>query len=299
VSEVQTSLLLVESSSVVIISFFLLVMIKGGLMAGGHGHPRKMKAVLQDVGIIAIASWIAEVSCIRLYKFYQYDAPWTFFVDVMPLMVVLIWPFVLLSAREVLHRLRLPQLSALFIMVLYDASLIEPIAVQAKLWSWNEPGLFDVPLIGILGWAYFAASVILCLDRLPSRFRWMSIFIAPLATHILLLTTWWGALRWILRGSIDPRLAVGLATTVALILGVITLVRRRRADLYVMAPRMAAAVLFFVLLGLRGSNFLALVFYGLSFAVPYLIATRWRFEKFGSDESERIESKIRAQGYQT
>jgi hypothetical protein len=299
VSELRSSLLLVESSSILIISFFLFVMIKGGLMAGGGGEPRKMKAVLQDVLIIGIASWIAEVSCIRLYGFYQYDAPWTFFVDVMPLMVVFIWPFVLLSAREVLHRLRLSKLWAIFIMVLYDASLIEPIAVQAKLWSWNEPGLFDVPLIGILGWAYFAASVIVCLERIPRRLRVLTIIIAPLATHVLLLATWWGGLRWVLRGSIEPSVAVAGAATISLVLGVLIRFRGERADLYVMAPRMAAAALFFVLLGLRGSDFLALVLYGASFALPYLLATRWRFERFGAVGPEAIESRASAEGYQT
>ena len=41
-------------------------------------------------------------------------------------------------------------------IVLADASLIEPIAVRAGLWRWTEPGLFAVPLVGIVGWAFFA-----------------------------------------------------------------------------------------------------------------------------------------------
>ena len=39
------------------------------------------------------------------------------------------------------------------LIVLADASLIEPVAVASNLWAWTEPGLFAVPPIGILGWA--------------------------------------------------------------------------------------------------------------------------------------------------
>jgi len=41
---------------------------------------------------------------------------------------------------------------------------------------------------------------------------------------------------------------------------------------------MAAAALFFALLFLRGSDVGALVLYGATFAIPYLVVTRWRFE---------------------
>jgi hypothetical protein len=294
-SQVQASLILVECSSVVIIALFIAVMLKGGLFAGSvDGQPRAAKSIFGDILIIAIASWIAEVSCIRIYGFYQYDAPWAVFIDVMPAMVVCIWPFVLLSAREVLHRLKLTQAWAVFLMVLYDASLIEPIAVQAKLWSWNEPGLFKVPFIGILGWAFFAWTVLVCLDRLPAKNRWLTILIAPLATHVLLLFTWWGALRWVLRSELQANTAVALGVGAAIVLGVITVKRKEKAGLYVMAPRMAAAALFFVLLGLRGSQLEALVIYGLSFALPYVLATRWAFERFGAHGAERIESQARA-----
>ena len=298
VSEVKTSLLLVDCSSIVIITFFIVVMLKGGLFAGGQkAQARPFKLIFTEILIIAIASWIAEVSCIRIYGFYQYDAPWAIFVDVMPLMVVCIWPFVLLSAREVLHRLKLTPIWAIFIMVLYDASLIEPIAVQAKLWSWNEPGIFNVPFIGILGWAYFAAAVIICLDRLPGSARWATILIAPLATHALLLVTWWGALRWVLRDEIEHNTAVALSLGAAMILAVITLSRKEKADLYVMGPRMAAAALFFVLLWLRGSEINALLVYGGSFALPYILATKWRFERFGALDAERIESGVSAESH--
>ena len=44
-----------------------------------------------------------------------------------------------------------------------------------------------------------------------------------------------------------------------------------------MAPRISAAVLFFVLLAIRGRDLAPLVVYGVAFAPPYILATRWRF----------------------
>lgn len=289
--DARSWLLAIEVISIGILALFLVVMTRGGLLAGSpDGSPRRFSTVLTDIGIIGVASWIGEVSCIRLYGFYQYDAPWTLFLDVMPLMVVLIWPFVLLSARELVHRLELGGVAALFVIVLYDASLIEPIAVRAGLWSWNEPGLFGVPVIGLLGWAYFGAASIICLDRLPSRFRFATILIAPLATHALLLATWWGGLRWLLRLPIPAPIAAGIALGVGLILGVFVRRRGRTVGLEVMAPRMAAAALFFALLFLRGSDTVPLMVYGLTFAIPYVLATRWSFTRFGSPPLESIES---------
>lgn len=236
------------------------------------------RAPLLDIVVLALAAWVAEVSCIRLYGFYQYDAPWLVFVDVMPLLVALIWPFVILSAREISARFRLSAGLGVFSFVLYDASLVEPLAVAARLWSWNEPGVFGVPIIGILGWAYFSFFALLGLERLDGWRRGFIVLLAPLLTHLALLATWWGGLRWVLRRELP---SAGAALASVLIAGLLALgVRRGRlsAPLSVMLPRMAAAALFFALLALRGAEVPWLPLYALPFAVPYLLATRWRLD---------------------
>lgn len=231
-----------------------------------------------DIAVIAVASWVAEVSCIRLYGFYEYDAPWTLFVDVMPVLVALIWPFVILSARELRERAKLPA-AAVLVIVLYDAALIEPVAVRAGLWSWNEPGLFGVPVIGILGWGFFAATVSFLFDRLHGAKRWLAVILAPAATHVFLLAVWWGGLRWILRAEISATVAAVVALGVALMLGLTVRRKKLQVGLDAMAPRMAAAGLFFALLFWRGTDTAPLMVYGLTFAVPYVLATRWRAAK--------------------
>lgn len=252
---------MVEVASLVILAGFLLRMGR--------------RAPLADIGLVAAAAWVAEVSCIRLYGFYQYDAPWLVFVDVMPLLVALIWPFVILSAREVCRSFGLTSGLGVFVVVLYDASLVEPLAVAARLWSWNEPGVFGVPIIGVLGWAYFAFFALLGLERLSGWRRVLIVLLAPLGTHLALLASWWGLLRWSLRAELPgPVLGLGSALSAALLLA---LVRRARlsAPLPVMLPRMAAAALFFGLLALRGAAVEWLPLYALPFAAPYLAATRW------------------------
>lgn len=266
----------VELASIAILGLFLAAMIRFGLRAApaGRATPR---AALGDIGLIAAGAWVAEVSCIRLYGFYQYDAPWLLFVDVMPALVALIWPFVILSAREVVHALGWrdaagrPHALAVGLLVVYDASLVEPIAVRTGLWSWNEPGLWAVPIIGILGWGYYAASASALLDRR----RWLVPLLAPLLTHGLLLGSWWGALRWVARDAVRPAVAVGLGVAAALLGAVLVRRRPTRAALVTMVPRMAAAGLFFVLLFVAGGQDVALVAYGLTFALPYVLATAW------------------------
>lgn len=263
----MSPLFVVEVASLFILSAFLLVL----------GRARPFKETFREVAVIGAAAWIAEVTCIRLYGFYQYDAPWTLFVDRMPLLVALIWPFVIISARELARALRLrdsraaPHPLAVFGIVLYDASLVEPLAVRSELWSWNEPGLFGVPLIGILGWAFFAATTSVLLDRLKNRL--FLLVLAPLVTHALLLATWWGALRWMLRDEISPPAAAIVSAAIAIVLTVLVKKLGRKADLAVMGPRMGAAALFFLLLFWRGREIGALIVYCAAFALPYFAAT--------------------------
>jgi uncharacterized membrane protein len=109
-----------------------------------------------------------------------------------------------------------------------DAALIEPVAVNAGLWSWNEPGIFHVPPIGILGWGYFAFCCTLVLQRAirtnRSKGRTLLLLLFPIfGTHLLLLGTWWGALRWV-NTTINPTFAVGAVWALSIALVYIILV---------------------------------------------------------------------------
>lgn len=283
------SFALTEVACALVLAFALAMMLRSGLRAGSkYGTPRSTLSVLGDILLIAVSAWVGEVSCIRLYGFYQYDPRWSLFADRMPLMVALIWPVVILSARELHGQLRSANQRpfaqrtesgaiGVALVVLYDASLVEPIAVASGLWSWNEPGLFGVPLIGILGWAYFAGAVVFLLHWLRGPAKVLVVVLAPLITHALLVVTWWGALRWILRGPVAPTAAAVLSAIVALVLAIAARRNRHHVGLDVMISRMAAAGFFFALLALYGAVVPSLVAYAIAFAPPYLLATRWSF----------------------
>lgn len=282
----MTPLSLVELASLPILGAFLLLMAKRGLRAAPGASTRD---VLRDIGLLAAAAFIGEETCIRLYDFYQYDAPWRLVLLDMPLLVALIWPFVILSAREVAHALGAvdaagrPRPLAVGLLVLYDACLVEPLAVRADLWSWNEPGNFDVPLIGLLGWGFFGGAASALLDRLPQALprRAALVVLAPLITHALLLLAFWGAFRWGLREPLHPQASAAASVAVASALTAIGFQLRKRriaVPLATMVPRMLAAGLFFGLLAWRGRELGALVLYTLPFAGPYLMVTRFRTE---------------------
>jgi hypothetical protein len=193
------------------------------------------------------------------------------FLDRVPLLVVLIWPIVVDSAGE-LARAIAPRCAWLLggAIVLADASLIEPIAVHAKLWTWTEPGLFAVPPIGILGWAFFAGAALAWLDARKRAV--LVIAVAPVATHALLIATWWCALRWV-NGPIGSWSAV-----IAMwgVLGVVAVSLRRAVPFAVLAMRLPGALFFFVLVALRGRDDAALVAWSLAFAMPYVAMLRLR-----------------------
>ncbi len=227
---------------------------------------------------IACAALLAEDSCIRAYGFYDYAPAWHGFDGTVPWLVGVIWVFVVLSARDIARALS-PQrwLPIAFLVIAYDAALIEPIATHCGLWRWHEAGPFAVPWIGMLGWALFGASALFFLEKLPKRRTWLLVLAAPLATHGLLLACWWGLLRWVGRGqpSAETMAAVGLA--LALALGAI-LWRFKgigRVPLALVAPRIAPALFFFGLLALHSAP-LPLWAYAGTFALPWLLATRWQ-----------------------
>ena len=215
---------------------------------------------------------MAEDTVIHAYGFYSYSPGWSVTVDQVPLMVLLIWPVVILSARDLALSLG-GRASAILVglVVLADASLIEPIAVRAGLWSWSEPGLFGVPPVGLLGWAYFAALAARVGPGSPVR-----LLLAPAAaTHLLLLATWWGALRWV-SGPIPPWPAVGLAWAGSLALTAAILRRglHERVPTRDLLMRLPAALFFFGLLAVHREGAEPLVAYALAFGPPYLALMR-------------------------
>ena len=241
-------------------------------------------ALLRRLALLAAASWVAEDSVIHAYGFYDYGGGWSVVADRMPVLVALIWPVVIQSAADLASGLGLSGRVRVLVaaaIVLADASLIEPVAVQAGLWAWTQPGLFLVPPIGIVGWALFAAWALWLLDtpRIAGRGaqRALLVLVLPaLLTHGCLLALWWGALRW-LSGPVPPWPAVvavwGVSALVTLRARTAAApARLSRADLLVGAP---AALVFFLLLLLHGRDEPALVAWAVAFAPPYLVLT-WR-----------------------
>jgi hypothetical protein len=230
---------------------------------------------LKQLVLLSISSFIAEDTVIRAYGFYTYSPEWSIFIDRVPLMIILIWPVVISSACDLAKGRALPAAA----IVLFDASLIEPIAVRAGLWTWHEPGLFHVPPIGILGWALFAYFAI----KKP--------LIAPLVTHFCLIVLWWVFFRWV---NVDlPEWIFAVAIWVLSIALVIKMrARVARRDLWLRVP---AALFFFVLLGIYGRSEPALIVYALAFAPPY-IAQMLIMQKPATQTSGAQQSRSLVQG---
>jgi hypothetical protein len=244
------------------------------------------RALLADYALLAAAAWLGEESCVAIYRFYAYGAQWDARLVDVPVLVPLIWPLVILSARDVASGL-FPRASGLRraaivgAIVAFDASMVEVVAVRAGLWSWAERGHFDVPVIGILGWGYFALGADLVLARAPSparAARLLVLAVAPLVAHALIQATWWGLFRWTIRGDLGRSSLVGFVVIAALC-SAIALLAKRRGDgipLGVAAPRVLAAGLFFVLLVRVAPRDLGLWTQVACVAITYSIATRWR-----------------------
>lgn len=217
---------------------------------------RREPGLLRDAALVGCASLVGEDSVIRAYGFYAYAGGWHLRVDQVPLLVPTIWAPVVLSARAVAGAIApgaSPAREAALVgaLVTFDAFLIEPIAVRAGLWAWSEPGVFTVPVIGIVGWGLFAAAVTWLMRRWDGPRRWLAVPLSVLATHALLLASWWGALRWVARGALPW---TACAAVLAVATGVYTAaVWRRGATLpwRELVPRAVATGFFAVLLAPR------------------------------------------------
>ena len=243
------------------------------------GQPERGPFLIRIV-LVSAASWIAEESCILLYEFYGYSSNWSLFLTHVPVLVIVIWPIIVHSAWGLASQIlrpghRLVPLAAAAI-VLTDASLIEPVGVRTGLWSWNQPGIFDVPPIGILGWAYFALLCILLFEagkrqNGTKRFNLLILVLPVIGTHLLLLITWWGAFRWV-KIAVDPRLVAGCTWALSLFLVYAILKHRTgtRVKRKTLLLRLMGALFFFTWFALNAGDSTLLILYGVAFAPPYL-----------------------------
>lgn len=241
-----------------------------------------------DVALLVVAAWVGEQTCISRYRFYAYADGWWLRLGDVPALIPLIWPMVILSARDVVGRLApnaTPWLRAGLVAaaVVVDASLMEVIAVAAGLWAWAEPGFLDVPLIGILGWGFFGLAACLWLDATAegprTRLRWLLPVVSVAATHALLVVAWWGGLRWGLRGDLGHAPVIASAVALAALAGHLAwrTPRERRIGPDITVPRVVAASIFFVLLaGLEGPTLPWLALHTAAVALPYLAVVDWR-----------------------
>ena len=277
-------LALFEVCCVAIVALTLATLARGRASnATGSRSKPAVGLLLADYGALAVAGFLGEESCIALHRFYAYAPGWHVRIDHVPLLVPLIWPLVILSARAVIGALapdagRGARARLVGGLVCFDASLVEVVAVRAGLWAWAEPGHLGVPLIGILGWGFFAAAAELVLSS-GSRLRHLILWaLAPAATHLLLLASWWTLFRWTLRGDLGVASLAGVLAVGALAAAVAARLRRdgRAIPMDVALPRVVAASLFLALLATTAPADVALWLHTAAVAVPYLAATRFR-----------------------
>lgn len=256
----------------------------GTLWAMVRTHGR---GILLDVAALAIAGFLGESTCILAYRFYRYAPDWHLRLGVVPVLVPLIWPLVILSARDVAKALfgrfgedlRLPLIVGL--VVAFDASLVEVAAVRAGYWSWAEPGHLGVPVIGVLGWGFFAGGATWALGdpaTTTNARRLLAIAAGPLTAHALILVSWHALFRWTVRGELGHAGLIGLGVLSGLIFLSISRLRRTVGALppAVVLPRIFAALLFFALVvGVtwRATNGWTLWVHTALVASPYVYAT--------------------------
>lgn len=228
---------------------------------------QRLAHLFLEYGTLAVAGYLGEETCISFYHFYAYADGWHAKLDHVPALIVLIWPLFILSGKDMgkLFFPRAPTWLSTSLMVLFDASLVEVIAVRAGYWSWAEPGHLAVPLIGMLGWSFFAVGAAWGLGKASAVHRWkaplLTIACAFASTHVLIFGSWWCFFRFVARGELGLWGFVPL--TVLALVGLGLLVRsakdpaarasqlapdeRKHALLRVVFPRLAATALFVVI----------------------------------------------------
>jgi hypothetical protein len=274
-------MLLFELAALSIVSVYILSRI--------FGYPERKKTITRFV-VVAAASWVAEETCIFLYDFYNYRPIWSLYIGDVPILVVVIWPAVVQSAWDMASQLVgrsgrcIPLVAAGIVFA--DASFIEPVAVNAGLWFWKEPGVFSVPIIGLFGWSSFAFFCTLVFQVKESKMNpWGLVFVSVLpvvGTHVILVCSWWMIFRWI-RTPFNPSLVVGTAWAVSMSL--LYGIRKYRIGFRVkrktLLLRLPAAVLLLILLALSEGTSKYLVAYATAFIAPYLALMAQQYDECG------------------
>jgi hypothetical protein len=248
-------------------------------VAGHTIKEQKPTLFLKQFLFTAVAAWMAEESSIRFYGTYAYSSVWNLIIVDVPLVVIVVWPALVHSAIALSSFFSTPNSCYVHLLaggiVLTDAMLIEPISAGFNLWQWHQPGLFGVPIIGILGWAYFTffSTGFFSPLNLPGGIKLNSplmLVLAVIGTHLFLLVSYWAFFKWMIT-PINPILSavvVWIGSAILFFLFAFTNI----GDRVVLKPlliRIPAAIFFFALLFV-GKNPLPLIIYCLAFIPPYI-----------------------------
>jgi hypothetical protein len=257
------------------------------VLLGFYGFVRMRRAaaplhwILRFLGC-AVCAWLSEESAIRFYGFYQYSPRWSVFLSNVPLAVIMVWPALIDSATALASQtvsrtgpvIRFVTAG----IVLTDALLIETICTNGRLWSWNEPGIFTVPPIGILGWAYFAffASFFYILPWPKHWGRilpwlWITV-LTQVGTHGLLLASWWGLFKWV-NFPLNPHAVVGImwAASIGMLLLIVLRKPGRQIQKGTLMLRIPAAAYFYGVLWTTPQFSWLLAAFALAFIPPYVV----------------------------
>lgn len=257
------------------------------LVAIGLVSWRWMRTVLGDrkywgnYALVAVSAWAAEHSAIALYRFYHYSPDWHAFIGHVPIAIVLIWPLVVIHAREFIRRLGLRGARGVVIgaaLVGVEASLIETVCTHSGLWFWEGRGVFGVPLIGMLGWSFFALGALATLEFLPGRRSFAMPLVSLATTHALLQITWRGGFKAISWNAI-PETAVLVGAAIASVGFAMVAWRSRRRfgiSLVEVLPRFLAALTMYAIL-FSSTPPAPLVAFALAFSPPYFALLMWEW----------------------
>jgi hypothetical protein len=256
------------------------------------------KIFLKRFLFCATAAWMAEESSIMLYKFYAYHPVWNFFIADIPIVVVIVWPAIVHSATVLSSDLQPPKSSLIPLIagciVLTDAMLIEPVAVNSNLWLWYRPGVFGVPLIGFFGWAifaFFSTGFFVPVDwlgRIKNNLP-MLLVISLIGTHLFVLFSYWIFFKWTML-SISPVFSVVAVWIIsAITLSLVFFAKIGcRVKLKTLIVRLPAAIFFYFLLFVEKDSPTPLILYSFAFTM-----TSYKNSKIRGNESRSIQYQWR------
>ncbi len=228
--------------------------------------------------VLALSAWVGEQTAIRFYHYYSYAAGgWHVLVGDVPLAVILIWPMLLLSTWELVHRLGTRGLRAALLgagITFLEAAFIEVVCVSAGLWSWEGDGIFGVPLIGVAGWSAFAFGALAALE---AGRLWILPVAGPMAVHLAVPLLWFAGFDRLSSMAVPDAVTLAVEALGMLALSLAAWRVRDHANIAMaeVVPRIAAAELIFLLLPL-GDVPQPVVWFALLFSVPYLALFRLR-----------------------